>query len=147
MLPTCSHDRSSLRGRIVPACVVYFTALSLVGPAGCGRSGPYRGSLYPVKGQVLLADGKPLPGGTVQFIPKDGGLPASGRIEEDGTFTLRSKTGEGGAPGEYKVRIEPSRAACPQRQGGSKAAIRLEVSRVRRGDRINGDSQSRGNTT
>jgi len=105
----CSfQDRSSLRGRIVPASVVYFTALSLVGLVGCGRSGPYRGSLYPVKGQVLLADGRPLPGGTVQFIPKDGGLPASGRIEEDGTFSLKSKTGEGAAPGEYKVRIEPS---------------------------------------
>ena len=44
----------------------------------------------------------------MQFIPKNGGLPASGKIEEDRTFSLKSKTGEGAAPGEYKVRLEPS---------------------------------------
>jgi hypothetical protein len=76
--------------------------------AGCGGPGPYSGTLYPVKGQVLLADGKPLPGGTVHFIPKQGGLPASGKIETDGTFSLKSKTRDGAAPGEYKIRIEPS---------------------------------------
>ena len=83
------------------------TALWLLSLAGCGRDGPYSGSLYPVKGQVLLADGKPLTSGTVQFIPKEGGLPASGKIAQDGTFSLKSKTREGAAPGEYKVRIEP----------------------------------------
>ncbi len=51
---------------------------------------------------------KPLTGGSVQFIPKQGGLPAVGIIGEDGTFSLNSKTREGAAPGEYKVRIEPS---------------------------------------
>jgi hypothetical protein len=83
--------------------------LFLLGLAGCGGPGPYSGTLYPVKGQVLLADGKPLTGGMVHFIPKQGGLPASGKIEVDGTFSLKSlKTREGAAPGEYKVRIEPS---------------------------------------
>jgi hypothetical protein len=88
---------------------VRFALLFLLGLAGCGGPGPYSGTLYPVKGQVLLADGKPLTGGSVQFIPKQRGLPASGRIESDGTFSLKSlKTGEGAAPGEYKIRIEPS---------------------------------------
>jgi len=58
---------------------------------------------------VLLADGKPLTGGFVQFIPKEGGLPASGKIESDGTFSLTShKTRAGAAPGVYRIRIEPS---------------------------------------
>jgi hypothetical protein len=57
---------------------------------------------------VLLADGTPLTGGTVQFIPTRGGLPASGRIASDGRFSLKSKSRDGAAPGEYKVRIEPS---------------------------------------
>ncbi len=79
--------------------------LFLLGLAGCGG----QPTLYPVKGQVLLADGKPLNGGSVQFIPKQGGLPAVGIIGEDGTFSLKSlKTREGAAPGEYKIRIEPS---------------------------------------
>jgi hypothetical protein len=78
-------------------------------PAGCGGPGPYSGALYPVKGQVLLADGTPLTGGSVQFIPKLGGLPAHGTIGPDGTFSLQSlKSREGAAPGEYKVRVEPS---------------------------------------
>jgi hypothetical protein len=92
----------------VTASVVSLAAVSLLGLTGCGGPGPYTGSLYPVKGQVLLADGRPLAGGTVHFIPKQGGLPATGKIEADGTFSLKSKTREGAAPGEYKVRIEPS---------------------------------------
>lgn len=74
--------------------------------AGCGAR-PGSGTLYPVKGQVLLADGKPLSAGSVHFIPSRGGLTASGVIGTDGTFSLRSKGRSGAAPGEYKVRIEP----------------------------------------
>ncbi len=99
--------RWSSRGRLVPGDVAYLIALSLAGLAGCGGPGPYSGTLYPVKGRVLLADGSPLTGGAVKFIPTRGGLPASGKIEPDGTFSLNSKTREGAAPGEYKVRIEP----------------------------------------
>ncbi|MDR3664266.1 MAG: hypothetical protein P4L86_28445, partial [Mycobacterium sp.] len=78
-----------------------FVLLLLLALGGCGGPGPSLGTLYPVTGQVLLADGKPLTGGSVQFIPKQGGLPASGKIGPDGTFALRSlKTREGAAPGE-----------------------------------------------
>jgi len=94
-----------------------------VGLGGCGGPGPYTGTLYPVKGQVLLADGKPLTGGFVQFIPKQGGLPATGSIGPDGTFSLKSlKNREGAAPGEYKVRIEPSPQLLSRR---GKAASKL----------------------
>jgi hypothetical protein len=44
----------------------------------------------------------------VRFIPKHSGLPATGKIAADGTFSLTTKTREGAAPGEYKVRVEPS---------------------------------------
>ena len=122
------RGRSSSRGRVVPASVACFTALSLVGLAGCGGPGPYTGSLYQVKGQVLLADGKPLAGGTVKFIPKQGGLPASGKIEADGAFSLKSKTRDGAAPGEYKVRIEPMRGVTRQEgTNGPETAVRHEV--------------------
>ncbi|MGO9600258.1 MAG: carboxypeptidase-like regulatory domain-containing protein [Isosphaeraceae bacterium] len=87
-----------------------FTLLMfLLGSVNCGGPGPYSGALYPVKGRVLLADGMPLTGGLVQFIPMEGGLPASGVIGPDGTFSLKSlKTRQGAAPGQYRVRIEPS---------------------------------------
>jgi hypothetical protein len=75
---------------------------------GCG-SGQYTGPVYPVRGRVLLADGKPMTAGAVQFIPAPGGLLASGAIGKDGTFTLVSlDRREGAAPGAYKVRIEPT---------------------------------------
>lgn len=80
----------------------------LLAASGCGGSGPYSGTLYPTTGQVLLADGQPLAGGSVRFIPTGGGLPATGKIGPDGRFSLMTKTREGAAPGEYKIRIEPS---------------------------------------
>jgi hypothetical protein len=101
--------RSSRSSRIILRPALSFPWLFLLGLTSCGGPGPYSGTLYPVKGQVLVADGKPLTGGSVQFIPKQGGLPASGKIETDRSFSLKSlKSREGAAPGEYKVRIEPS---------------------------------------
>lgn len=96
--------------------------LAVVTTAGCGAEGPYSGSLYPVRGRVLLSDGTPLQGGSIQFIPKVGGLPASGTIDDEGGFTLKSHKGreEGAAPGEYKVRIDPgAEYLTRKRKGGS----------------------------
>jgi len=88
------------------------TVLALaLGLAGCGGDAkPYAGEVYPVKGQVLLASGKPLTGGRVHFLPKEmGGMPASGDIGSDGSYTLKTADSrDGAAPGDYKVRIEPS---------------------------------------
>ena len=47
----------------------------LLALAGCGGSGPSLDRLYPTMGQVLLANGEPLTGGSVRFIPKQSGLP------------------------------------------------------------------------
>ncbi|MFI5459698.1 MAG: carboxypeptidase-like regulatory domain-containing protein [Isosphaerales bacterium] len=61
-----------------------------------------------IKGKVLLADGKPLNGGLISFVPT-GGLPVtpSGVIESDGTFSLvTGGSGDGAPPGDYKVRVE-----------------------------------------
>jgi hypothetical protein len=67
----------------------YLAFLALAGISGCGSS------TATVKGKVFL-DGKPLKGGTVVFASADGkGAPASGPIEEDGSYTvLRAPTGK-----------------------------------------------------
>lgn len=81
-----------------------------VGCAGCGSTdgGVKPVTVYPVKGAVVLADGKPLSGGKVYFVPKDGALTAEGKIGPDGTFTLETGGSGDGAPlGDYKVRVEP----------------------------------------
>jgi hypothetical protein len=77
--------------------------------AGCGNADSLPSlKVYEVKGKVVLADGKPLTGGWVYFVPK-GDLPLtpSAQIAADGTFSLvTGGSGEGAPPGEYKVRVE-----------------------------------------
>jgi len=79
------------------------------GLAGCRNSDSLPVlQLYQVKGKVLLADGKPLTGGLVTFVPK-GDLPVtpSSVIASDGTFSLvTGGSGEGAPPGDYKIRVE-----------------------------------------
>jgi hypothetical protein len=81
-----------------------------VGLSGCGGGDlPKVGvPTYPVSGKVLRADGSPLPGGLVTFVPGDAKAPkATGPIAQDGTFSLNTEGIAPGAPaGEFKVRIE-----------------------------------------
>jgi len=88
------------------------------GLAGCRNSDSLPVlQVYQVKGKVLLADGKPLAGGLVTFVPK-GDLPVtpSGVIASDGTFSLvTGGSGEGAPPGDYKIRVEaPQFQAAPK---------------------------------
>jgi hypothetical protein len=81
-----------------------FTALGCAG-----------GSDAPVKVVgVILLDGQPVPGATVQFSPVDGkGQGAYGLTQDDGTFELSCQNGVPGAPpGQYKVVVRA--AAAPQ---------------------------------
>src|SRR5271166_2991911 len=103
-----NRARSSSSSRRRWRMVAFFPWVLVLGWAGCG-TGQYSGPVYPVEGQVVLANGKPLTGGAVQFIPKEGGMLAFGKIDRDGKFSLVSlDQRQGAAPGEYKVRIEPS---------------------------------------
>ena len=55
--------------------------------AGCSKTGK-------VTGKVLMANGQPLPGGTITFTPAEGkGNPAAATIKEDGTYEVNAPTG------------------------------------------------------
>src|SRR5262245_13711579 len=87
--------------------------------AGCGNPSASDATVYPVPGKVLLSDGKPLTTGRVEFIPVKGGMPAAGDLGPDGSFSLKTGTGQEGAPaGEYKVRLEPT-ALTSKKKGAS----------------------------
>lgn len=89
-------------------CVVLLTGVLCLAPAGCGSNGP---TLYPVKGKVVSADGKPLEHATVVFHPTGSTDPNAvkprGKVAADGTFTLTTHAADDGAPpGEYRVTVE-----------------------------------------
>ncbi len=75
-----------------------------------GCSGEPRPSLAKVHGKVSL-QGKPLTSGRILFVPSkasEGELshPASGKIGDDGSFTLTSyDDGDGAMIGEHKVAV------------------------------------------
>jgi hypothetical protein len=77
---------------------------------GCGEpNNPLAGaSFYPVKGRILLADGKPLPAGRIVFASTKSTTSSTAPIESDGSFTFKSSSGDGLPEGEYKIRIEPT---------------------------------------
>ncbi len=96
---------SRSRGRIVLTAAL---GLTMLGFGGCGDSNaPAHMTVYPVKGKVLLADGKPLTTGRVVFMLPEKALEFAGSIESDGSFSIKGNQGEGAPEGTYKVRIEP----------------------------------------
>jgi hypothetical protein len=90
-----------------------------MGFAGCGDSNT-AGALkvYPVKGQVLLPDGKPLTSGQVVLVSNEKATEFMGQVGSDGHFEIKTSYGDGAPEGTYKVRIEfndPSQAAVKGR--------------------------------
>jgi len=87
--------------------------------AGCGQSSFRSGPDYPVKGKILLADGKPLRSGQVVFVSSETALSYVGPIGDDGGFELKQGDRVGAPAGNYKVRIEINESSLPKRPGKS----------------------------
>ena len=85
-----------------------------VGLAGCG--GAYDAT---ASGAVTL-DGKPVTRGTVAYHPVSAGPSAYARIDEDGTYTVRTGREVGLPVGEYQVTVISSEppAVSQTAQGG-----------------------------
>jgi hypothetical protein len=88
--------------------------------AGCGgTSSPFAGARYPVKGKVMLEDGKPLTSGRIFFLAIEPPTSAAADIGSDGSFEFKGPPGDGLPAANYKVRISP---AVPV---GTKTAVKL----------------------
>jgi hypothetical protein len=83
--------------------VVVGLAAILVAGQGCG--GP-RGKTAIVRGKVTY-NGKPVPNGTINFIPVNGDAPsAKGEIQPDGSYLLETyRPGDGAVVGKHSVVI------------------------------------------
>ena len=93
---------------------------------GCGGQdgAPPSMTTYPVKGKVVLADGKPLSSGVVVFALPEKGMEFEAPLESDGSFAIKTSYGEGAPEGSYKIRIQadPSKPADPKSGGRRSAA-------------------------
>lgn len=80
--------------------MLWVSLCACVALCGCEQ----RQHVVPVKGKVVYQD-KPLTSGSVMFQP-EGGIPASGQIQSDGSFVLSTyDIGDGATVGKNKVRI------------------------------------------
>jgi hypothetical protein len=80
---------------------VLFT-LFVAAIAGCGGA-----RTTPVEGVVLL-DGKPLAGASIQFVPQEKGRQATAETDASGQFAMSTlQPRDGVLPGTYKVVISP----------------------------------------
>ena len=103
----CSHSVLLLR------CVTS-TGLLVVGVLVAGGCGDDHPPTYPAGGTVVLADGTPLPGGTIELeLVGDASAPnARAKIQPDGRFRLGTyEETDGAADGEHRVLILPPREA------------------------------------
>jgi len=89
----------------------------VVGLAGCESNPLSSMRLYPVKGKILLADGKPLTSGRIVFVAMKSTLTSSSSIESDGTFTVKGSTGDGLPEGEYRIRVDVDESKLPTVKG------------------------------
>jgi hypothetical protein len=89
-----------------PTAVLIGLGLLLISAPGCDGS-----KLYPVEGTIVYPDGEAvtgLAGASVEFDPVAGKEGARGEVQADGAFRLGThKPGDGAAPGEYRVSIQP----------------------------------------
>jgi hypothetical protein len=95
------HD-SDIRRIPLPARLVALIGVAMIFSA-CGQSGPEKAR---VSGKVTY-NGKPVPKGTITFVPvAQGGRNAVGTLETDGSYRLQTEQpGDGAILGEYKVTI------------------------------------------
>ncbi len=75
--------RRTALGRAVG--IVAAAGLMISGLSGCGEPTYPTATLYPVKGQVLLSDGKPLTSGQVVLVSNQD-VEFPGKVGSDGRF-------------------------------------------------------------
>jgi hypothetical protein len=97
-------SRRTALGRAVG--IVAAAGLMISGLSGCGEGTYSVPSVHPVKGQILLPDGKPLTSGQVVFVSNQG-VEFPGEVGSDGRFSIKTQSGDGAPEGEYRVRIDP----------------------------------------
>jgi hypothetical protein len=92
--------------------------------AGCGSNDAVLSSMktYPVKGKVVLGDGKPLTSGVVVFAAPEKGMEFEAPLDSEGAFSVKSSYGDGAPEGTYKIRIQADVTKPGEAKGRSRRA-------------------------
>jgi hypothetical protein len=86
-----------------PMCRLFLFSLLALGLAGCSDG---RLPTYPVEGQVVFDDGRPVRTGFIEFLSDEHGINARGTIARDGTFQLTTyQTDDGAVGGRHQAVI------------------------------------------
>jgi len=95
--------------------------------AGCGDpdAAPTAMKTYPVKGKVVLADGKPLASGVIVFANAEKGMEFEAPLGADGAFQIKSSYGDGAPEGSYKIRIQADVTKPGEAKKGRRTAANL----------------------
>jgi hypothetical protein len=95
------HTRPQENLVLIIRSLLFFAMLAAL-LIGCSKSGGLKTA--PVAGKVTFK-GKPLPNGTVMFVPGEGPA-ATGEIDKDGNYRLSTYgNGDGAVLGSHKVSI------------------------------------------
>ncbi len=86
-----STTRATTWSTVLKSTVLF---LLLACALGCGES---QLKTYPVQGKVLFADGSPVKLGTIECLSETHGIQATGTINRDGTFRLKTYRDDDGA--------------------------------------------------
>jgi hypothetical protein len=88
----------------------------------CGDKGIAALPHHPVKGKVILPDGKPLTTGRVVFVSTTNATEFSGDLGADGSFSMKTPAGEGLPEGKYLVRLDTEAPTTGQVSKGKPAS-------------------------
>jgi hypothetical protein len=107
MRPTKARNDSRVSS-MVPIRAALGSCIVLLNLAGCGSKEPSLGKIVPVEGKITLANGTPVPGGHVSFVPldRDPNLPGAtseGRITPEGAYKVFTNNKPGAPLGKYRV--------------------------------------------
>lgn len=132
-----------LKSRLLTLMLI--SGMAVISLAGCGnRAG--RQQTAPASGVVTL-DGKPVPQGSLLFVPVVPGPPGQANLKPDGTFVAGTyEATDGLIPGEYRVAISGQMEIDPEVTGTPMAE---NVSKVKAPEQLPikfGDDKSSGLT-
>lgn len=105
---------------MIQSLLITLTVASVAFCLGCSSPTAAELPTHPVSGTVTLG-GQPVEGATVTFLPVDtkAGMPAVGKSDAAGEYTLTTQSSSGALVGDYTVKIDKFKEEAAASGGGA----------------------------